>query len=67
MTAPSTYQWFKSSYSGGSGTECVECAWVEDGALVRDSKREGGSCIAVKARAWDAFVQALGPRGAGVR
>jgi hypothetical protein len=67
MTAPSTYQWFKSSYSGGSGTECVECAWVEGGALVRDSKREGGPCMAVEAQAWDAFVQALGPRGAGAR
>ncbi|MGC9536201.1 DUF397 domain-containing protein [Streptomyces sp. UG1] len=60
MTAPSTHQWFKSSYSGGSGTECVECAHVYDGVLVRDSKRDDGPVLAVQGRAWRSFMDALG-------
>jgi hypothetical protein len=56
MTAPSTYQWFKSSYSGGSGTECVEAAFVPAGVLVRDSKVPDGPHLAVSAEAWRRFV-----------
>ncbi|MFJ9377792.1 DUF397 domain-containing protein [Streptomyces sp. NPDC101455] len=59
MSAPSTHQWFKSSYSGGSGTECVECARTEDGAFVRDSKQACGSAVAVTNRAWHTFIRAL--------
>ncbi|MGW1723143.1 DUF397 domain-containing protein [Streptomyces sp. NPDC002306] len=59
MTAPSTHQWFKSSYSGGSGTECVECALIEDRALVRDSKSSGGPVVAVRGTAWRSFVAGL--------
>ncbi|MFF1651894.1 DUF397 domain-containing protein [Streptomyces sp. NPDC058255] len=53
-------RWFKSSYSGGSGTECVECAHNGDGTLVRDSKAPGGPVVSVRGRAWQAFVGALG-------
>ncbi|MGW2742007.1 DUF397 domain-containing protein [Streptomyces sp. NPDC001450] len=60
MTAPSTPQWYKSSYSGGSGTECVECALIGDCTLVRDSKHNHESVIAVRAQAWHAFTHALG-------
>ncbi|MDQ0831198.1 MULTISPECIES: DUF397 domain-containing protein [Streptomyces] len=59
MTSPSPHEWFKSSYSGGSGTECVECVQREDGTLVRDSKQESGPLIAVQHRAWLAFLRAL--------
>ncbi|GGW35993.1 hypothetical protein GCM10010503_09780 [Streptomyces lucensis JCM 4490] len=59
MTAPSEQQWFKSSYSGGSGTECVECAYVRDRTLVRDSKCQGDSPIGVRAQTWQAFTHAL--------
>jgi len=59
MSAPSTHQWFKSSYSGGSGTECVECAYTSDEALIRDSKDQSGSSLAVRRQAWLAFTQAL--------
>ncbi|QOV38087.1 DUF397 domain-containing protein [Streptomyces ferrugineus] len=62
MTAPSKLRWFKSSYSGGSGTECVECAYVCDGILVRDSKRDGSPVLAVQGRAWRSFTDALGQR-----
>ncbi|NEA61616.1 DUF397 domain-containing protein [Streptomyces sp. SID12488] len=56
VPAPS---WFKSSYSGGSGTECVECAWMANGTLIRDSKRVGGPVIAVRGQAWQLFIGAL--------
>lgn len=56
MTAPSKHQWFKSSYSGGSGTECVECARVDGGVLVRDSKHEGGPVLTFQQLAWQSFT-----------
>jgi hypothetical protein len=59
MSAHSTHQWFKSSYSGGSGTECVECAYTSDRTLIRDSKDHSGSSLAVHRQAWLAFTQAL--------
>ncbi|MFD0627071.1 DUF397 domain-containing protein [Streptomyces sanglieri] len=34
--------WFKSSYSGGSGTECVEVADLASVIGVRDSKQPRG-------------------------
>ncbi|MEU3615997.1 DUF397 domain-containing protein [Streptomyces sp. NPDC006872] len=59
MTSPSTDQWFKSTYSGGSGTECVECALGESCTLVRDSKQESGPAVVIRHQAWDFFVDAL--------
>lgn len=59
MAAPSTHLWFKSSYSGGSGTECVECALVDDGTLVRDSKCETGPVLTVGRGAWRTFLGAV--------
>lgn len=47
MTAPSTHEWFKSSYSGRSGTECLECARAGDVIVVRDSKRDDGPELAI--------------------
>ncbi|MGW7280260.1 DUF397 domain-containing protein [Streptomyces sp. NPDC054844] len=58
MTAPSEHHWFKSSYSGGSGTECVECAYVPHRTLIRDSKRGGGPVLSVRPEAWQHFVDA---------
>lgn len=51
--------WFKSSYSGGSGTECVECARTKAGALVRDTKRNAGPVVVVRGQAWQMFIEAL--------
>ncbi|MFJ4472488.1 DUF397 domain-containing protein [Streptomyces sp. NPDC089424] len=48
--------WFKSSYSGGNATECVEAAFASPGVLIRDSKRLGYRHIAVSATAWALFV-----------
>ncbi|MGC5563297.1 DUF397 domain-containing protein [Streptomyces sp. FR-108] len=51
--------WFKSSYSGGSGTECVECIHQDDHLKVRDSKSADGPVVAVRPDAWRAFIRAL--------
>ncbi|WP_079175451.1 DUF397 domain-containing protein [Streptomyces malaysiense] len=64
MTAPPAPQWFKSSYSGGSGTECVECASVDGGALIRDSKNTEGPEIRIKVAPWRLFLGALTQRSA---
>lgn len=57
--------WFKSSYSGGSGTECVECARIGSGILVRDSQTPGGPVVSIPTHAWQAFVWAVGGESLG--
>ncbi|MFD9480206.1 DUF397 domain-containing protein [Streptomyces nojiriensis] len=68
-------RWRKSSYSGNTGGECVECAplgaaaWRKascsgttggDGAVaVRDSKNPGGPVFTVTAAAFTTFVRSL--------
>ncbi|MFF0186034.1 DUF397 domain-containing protein [Streptomyces sp. NPDC005244] len=59
MPEPLTPVWFKSSYSGGSGTECVECAHTGEGTLIRDSKARSDLLIAVRPAAWRAFIRSL--------
>ncbi|MFF6904320.1 DUF397 domain-containing protein [Streptomyces sp. NPDC012389] len=51
--------WFKSSYSGGSGTECVEVAALSATVGVRDSKRPKGPQISVGHMAWAGFIASL--------
>ncbi|MEV7302024.1 DUF397 domain-containing protein [Streptomyces clavifer] len=57
IDAPATQEpvWFKSSYSGAEGGECVE---VAAGALVhiRDSKQFDGPVMTVTPAAWAGFV-----------
>jgi hypothetical protein len=54
-------RWFKSSYSGGNTTECLECAYVAHGALIRDSKyHQRGPVVVVGSKAWSRFISALG-------
>ncbi|WP_079166574.1 DUF397 domain-containing protein [Streptomyces oceani] len=48
--------WFKSSYSGGDGGECVEVAAASDAVRVRDSKEVGRAALAFSPAAWRAFV-----------
>lgn len=59
MAASSELHWFKSSHSGGSGTECVECARTESGMLIRDSKLLKGAAVHVRPGTWRMFLQAL--------
>ncbi|MEU6007928.1 DUF397 domain-containing protein [Streptomyces sp. NPDC047453] len=61
MAFSSELHWFKSSYSGGSGTECVECAHADDDTFIRDSKRTEGPMVRVHPETWRAFTCSLGP------
>ncbi|MFI1951242.1 DUF397 domain-containing protein [Streptomyces xinghaiensis] len=56
---PTGVQWHKSSYSNGSGGECVEIATVRTSLLVRDSKNPDGPVLAVPRGEWAAFVSAV--------
>jgi Domain of unknown function (DUF397) len=62
MAQPSHLVWRKSSYSNGSGGNCVEVAAGRGRALVafvRDSKDRGGPVLAFTAEAWEVFVAAV--------
>ncbi|MDU0304359.1 DUF397 domain-containing protein [Streptomyces sp. PAL114] len=48
--------WFKSSYSGGSGGDCIEVATLPASVHVRDSKNTGQGTFTVPPAAWSAFV-----------
>ncbi|MER7739079.1 DUF397 domain-containing protein [Streptomyces sp. NPDC096538] len=49
--------WFKSSYSGSGGGDCVEVATGLDAVYVRDSKAVGdGPVLRVGREEWAAFV-----------
>lgn len=50
-------RWFKSSYSGSDGGDCVEVAAGPDAVYVRDSKAVGvGPVLRVGPGEWAAFV-----------
>ncbi|MFD4908879.1 DUF397 domain-containing protein [Kitasatospora purpeofusca] len=49
--------WFKSSYSGAEGGECVEVAEATSTVLVRDSKDKSGPRLTFSPAAWEAFVE----------
>ncbi|MBC9719393.1 DUF397 domain-containing protein [Streptomyces sp. TRM66268-LWL] len=53
-------RWFKSSYSGGDGGECVEVATTPEAVHVRDSKERLGPRIVISHAAWTGFVSGLG-------
>lgn len=59
MATTPELRWFKSSHSGGSGTECVECAYTGADTLIRDSKQTEASVVQVHSDAWRAFIRAL--------
>ncbi|MFJ4095372.1 DUF397 domain-containing protein [Kitasatospora sp. NPDC089913] len=49
--------WFKSSYSGDEGGNCVEVADATATVLVRDSKDKSGPHLTFSPAAWEAFVE----------
>ncbi|PZT75717.1 MULTISPECIES: DUF397 domain-containing protein [unclassified Streptomyces] len=56
----STAIWHKSSYSGGSGGDCLEVLdGVPDIVPVRDSKVTDGPAVIFGAGAWQTFVADL--------
>ncbi|WP_030698801.1 DUF397 domain-containing protein [Streptomyces albidoflavus] len=48
--------WFKSSYSGGGGGNCVEVAVTPQAVHVRDSKDTRIQPVLVSPAAWSAFT-----------
>ena len=48
--------WFKSSYSSGSGDNCVEVARTPATIHVRDSKDRQGKGLALTPAAWADFL-----------
>lgn len=48
--------WFKSSYSGSSGDDCVEVAVAEQAIHVRDSKDVTRPHLTVRRDDWARFV-----------
>lgn len=60
----STLEWFKSSYSGNDGPDCVEIAIppTHTTVHVRDSKDRDGARLAFPEGAWARFVMFAGNR-----
>jgi hypothetical protein len=54
--------WFKSSYSGSSGDDCVEVAVTEQAVHVRDSKDVTRPAFVVRRDGWERFL-AFAARG----
>ncbi len=52
--------WFKSTYSGDEGGECLEVAVDRASIHVRDSKKHNGPRLAFARAAWTGFVADLG-------
>ncbi|MGZ2356046.1 DUF397 domain-containing protein [Streptomyces sp. 372A] len=48
--------WFKSSYSGTEGGQCIEVANGAGAVHVRDSKDVAGPVLRVSQNAWAGFV-----------
>lgn len=54
--SPNEVGWFKSSFSGGGGSEgCVMVCFADGAAFVRDSKDPHGPALAFTRREWEAF------------
>ncbi|MBM4796520.1 DUF397 domain-containing protein [Streptomyces sioyaensis] len=56
--------WFKSSYSGSSGDDCIEISPSPTTIHIRDSKEKDGPQLAVPAQSWAAFVAYAAQAGA---
>lgn len=57
MSSTTEPAWFKSSYSGSQGDDCVEVAVAEQAVLVRDSKDKAGPHLTLDPDAWTRFVR----------
>ncbi len=57
-----TGRWIKSSFSGPTGGNCVEVAFLADGEVaVRNSRHPDGAALIFTNAEWDAFLR--GARG----
>ena len=53
--------WRKSSYSNGTGGNCVEACATGRGTAVRDTQHRHLGSLHVSAREWEAFVAVVRP------
>ncbi|MGW2519822.1 DUF397 domain-containing protein [Streptomyces sp. NPDC001617] len=67
MTAeePARLSWFKSSYSGNEGGECLEAATTHAAVHIRDSKDPARAQLAFRPSEWAAFIGYAGRPGVG--
>ncbi|MGW2131103.1 DUF397 domain-containing protein [Streptomyces coelicoflavus] len=56
MSTTTELNWFKSSYSGGDGDNCIEVAVRPEAVHIRDSKDKSIRPLAVTPTAWAAFA-----------
>ncbi|MFF7605028.1 DUF397 domain-containing protein [Streptomyces parvulus] len=56
MSTTTELNWFKSSYSGGDGDNCVEVAVRPEAVHIRDSKDKSIHPLTVTPTAWAAFA-----------
>ncbi|MDX3090698.1 DUF397 domain-containing protein [Streptomyces sp. ME02-6978a] len=56
MSTTTELNWFKSSYSGGDGDNCVEVAVRPEAVHIRDSKDKRIRPLVVTPTAWMAFA-----------
>ncbi|WP_225080059.1 DUF397 domain-containing protein [Streptomyces sp. CoT10] len=56
MNTAGELDWFKSSYSGSEGDDCVEVALAPGAVHVRDSKQSDGPRFGVASTAWADFL-----------
>ncbi|WP_395360999.1 DUF397 domain-containing protein [Streptomyces sp. YH02] len=56
MNTTESLAWFKSSYSGGDGGQCIEVATGAGAVHVRDSKDVARPALTVSRDAWTGFV-----------
>ncbi|TXL90997.1 DUF397 domain-containing protein [Streptomyces sp. IB2014 016-6] len=57
---PARLTWFKSSYSGSAGGDCVEVALAPTKVHIRDSKTAPGPVLHVSNGPWRAFLSFTG-------
>jgi hypothetical protein len=57
MSSSTELAWFKSSYSGTQGDNCIEVAVTEQAVHVRDSKDVSCPAFAVGREGWGRFVR----------
>jgi len=58
----SDVSWRKSSYSGGSGGNCIAVGSGQDVIVVRDTKDRTGPVLRFSAEAWRRFADRLKDR-----
>ncbi|QWB25559.1 MULTISPECIES: DUF397 domain-containing protein [Streptomyces] len=56
----SAQSWFKSSYSDGTGQNCLEATHLSPSIAIRDSKTPTGPALLLPPAAWTAFLTHVG-------